>query len=32
VKGTTAQFRFDRVTGRVDVNQSWVCREDPVYP
>lgn len=30
--GVSAQFRFDRVTGRVDVNQSWVCDDDPVYP
>lgn len=30
--GATAQFRFDRMTGRVDVNQSWTCDDDPVYP
>jgi hypothetical protein len=30
---TKAQFRYDRVTGRVDVNQTWVCSDqDPVYP
>jgi len=27
-----ARFRFDRSSGRVDVVQSWVCAEDPVYP
>lgn len=27
-----ARFRYERVTGRVDVAQSWVCRDDPVYP
>ncbi|KAH8905007.1 hypothetical protein BR93DRAFT_898453 [Coniochaeta sp. PMI_546] len=33
VNQTTAHFRYDRVTGRVDVNQTWVCRDqDPVYP
>jgi hypothetical protein len=32
VARATAHFRFDRSSGRVDVNSSWICTEDPVYP
>lgn len=30
---TRATFRFDKATGRVDLNQTWTCTDvDPVYP